>query len=167
MTRAARVARRAGMLLAAQLILAAPAAANVDPTDLEDEVVCIQCQRALSTSAGSAADDQRAFIQRLAEQGLTKDEIKDRLVEEYGERVLVDDASPIAAAAPWVAGIGGLAAVAFVLTRRARRDGEPADGSTDLTPDAERTRDDASTPAPSPADDARIDAELAALELED
>lgn len=152
----------------AALAGAAPAvaSANVDPADIEDEVVCIQCQRPLSTSAGSAADDQRAFIQRLANEGLTKQQIKDRLVAEYGERVLVDDGSPIAAAAPWIAGLGGLAAVSAVLLRRARRDGDGDDEQVEEAAPAAGAAP-AATPSTSAEDEARIDAELAALELED
>lgn len=157
-------------LIAGVMLLAAvsPAGANVDPGDVEDEVVCIQCGRPLSTSSGAAADDERAFIADLAAQGLSKEEIKQRLVDEYGERVLVDDGSPIATAAPWIAGVAGLGIVALVLVRRGR--GEPgsgAAGENDAAPTGHDSADSAAPTDPAPlsdADHARIDAELAALE---
>lgn len=156
--RTQRRIRATGVAIALALCFSPVAGAQVDASDIEDEVVCIQCERPLSTSSGSAADDQRAFISRLVEQGLSKDEIKDRLVDEYGERVLVDDGSPVAAAAPWVAGVAGLGAIGVVLTRRRRSDGDPLD---EASPTDEAA---AAPPAPSAGDEARIDAELAELE---
>ncbi len=97
-------------------------------------------------------DDQRAVISELAAQGLSKEEIKARLVDEYGKRVLVDQQSTVAAVAPWAAGLVGLVSIALLL--RARRAGRLAE---DDHPAASEP-----PPAPLSADDeARIDAELA------
>jgi len=66
----------------------APAASDVTLSDIEDEVMCITCGTALSLSEAPLAQRQRAFIQRLIDRGLTKDQIKARLVEEFGTAVL-------------------------------------------------------------------------------
>ncbi len=139
------------------------AQANVDLVDLEDEVMCVVCERPLSTSAGPAAEDQRAVMQQMINQGLTKAQIKARLVDEYGERVLVDDGSPVAAAAPFLAAAVGAGSIVVLLRRRKSGDAETDDDrAANDRPDD--TGDDAgptSAPHLSAEDDARIDAELA------
>ncbi len=125
--------------------------------DIEDEVMCVQCGRPLATSSGSAADQERSLIQGWIDEGLTKAQIKDRLVAEYGERALVNDRSPIAASAPWLAALAGIASITLLLRHRRQRD--PADGDR-----ADGTGAAAPAPAVSAADDARIDAELAELD---
>ncbi len=137
------------------------ALADVDLVDLEDEVMCVVCERPLSTSAGPAAEDQRAVMQQLINQGLTKAQIKDKLVDEYGERVLVDDGSPLAAAAPFIAAAIGAGSIVLLLRRR-RSDGDGS-AETGTDGDAGADGDGAADEAAgiSAEDDARIDAELA------
>lgn len=164
-----RLAKRGlvALILAFLLIPTAVAGAQsdrgsrADLVDIEDEVMCIVCKRPLSTSGGDAAEEQRSVIQGFIDDGLTKQQIKDRLVSEYGQKVLVDGTSPVAAAAPVVAALIGAASIWLLLRRRlagsVRRDDEhgPAsddDRSSGGTPAA---------PAASADDDARIDAELA------
>lgn len=72
-------------LAAAATALAAP---KVTLSDIEDEVMCPTCGTALSLSESPLAARQRIFIQRLIDQGLSKDQIKARLVDEFGPRVL-------------------------------------------------------------------------------
>lgn len=82
---------------ATALVLAAPAPAQ-DPTtpeprtnlsDIEDEVICLVCGTTLElTDDAPQAQQLRNQIRDLIDQGLTKDEIKDELVAEYGEGVL-------------------------------------------------------------------------------
>ena len=148
------------IVLVGVLLPASQASANVDLVDLEDEVMCVVCERPLSTSGGEAADDQRAVIQRLIDQGLTKEQIKDALVDEYGERVLVHDSSPLAVAIPVIAAIVGAGSIVVLLRRRRRSDdaSEAPDGSGEAPSHSEQTSD---APAVSAADEARIDAELA------
>lgn len=150
--------------LVGALLPASQARANVDVVDLEDEVMCVVCERPLKTSGGEAADEQRAVIQRLIDEGLTKAQIKARLVDEYGERVLVHDDNPLTIAAPALAVAVGAGSI-VVLLRRRRRDDVP--GETDRAPDADGAGGVNATPpvdaAPrlSAADDARLEAELA------
>lgn len=149
------------VVLVGAMLPASQARANVTVVDLEDEVMCVVCERPLKTSGGEAADEQRAVIQRLIDEGLTKEQIKARLVDEYGERVLVHDDSPLTLAAPVLAAAVGAGSIA-VLLRRRRRDDEPGDPAA---PDGDAVApDDASadaTPELSAADDARLEAELA------
>lgn len=80
----------AALVGAALLLLATSAAAAPKATlsDIEDEVMCPTCGVALSLSGSPQAERQRALIQRLIDQGLTKEEIKARLVDEFGPGIL-------------------------------------------------------------------------------
>ena len=89
-------ARFAAAVIAALVLgLAAPAAMAADCApkttlgDVEDEVMCPVCGTplALATEAPQA-NRERAFIQGLVDDCLTKDQVKDRLVAEYGSEVL-------------------------------------------------------------------------------
>lgn len=134
--------------------------------DIEDEVMCLPCGRPLSSSGGTGADDQRALIRRLADQGLSKQQIKDRLVTEYGERILVKNASPVAAVAPWAAVLVGVVVIAGVWRRRSGRDG--TDGADVPAQRGGSSPDGSPAPEPvpalDPATDARIEAELSETE---
>ena len=52
--------------------------------------MCVACGTALNISQAPSADRERAFIRRRIAEGLTKDEIKDALVAEYGPKVLAE-----------------------------------------------------------------------------
>ncbi len=136
--------------------------AKADLVDIEDEVMCIVCSRPLSTSGGDAAEDQRAVIQGLIDEGLTKQQVKDRLVAEYGEQVLVDDQSPIAAAAPIIAAVVGATSIWLLLRRRrVGADGELDEATAQAIPTDVDPGDPFAIQPTSPEDNARIDAELA------
>jgi cytochrome c-type biogenesis protein CcmH/NrfF len=153
------VIRRAGAVALVAALLFAPAAGAQEPRaslpDIEDEVMCTICGTLLELSENAQADRQRVFIRSLIAQGLTKDQIKDALVVEYGESVLAtpDDSGfdltawllPIIAAAVGAAGVG------YAVYRwRRERPGEPAD-----PPPA----------GPQGADAERLDADLARYDL--
>lgn len=142
---------------------AAPVVPKTDLADLEDEVMCVQCKRPLVTSAGSAADDQRELMQQWINEGLTKDQIKARLVDEYGDRALVNDRSGIAAAAPWLAAVVGLTSIGLLLRRR-RAGQDDVAGAEEPSAGANGQGSPSRVPELSAADDARIDAELAELD---
>jgi cytochrome c-type biogenesis protein CcmH len=147
-------------LLAALLALAllAPAAAAAEPraslTDIEDEVMCLECGTALNVSNSAVADQEREFIAELIAEGKTKQEVKDALVAEYGPRVLAepsDDGFELTAwLVPVLAGVAALALVGFAARRwrRARPAGDVAQGDPGLDPEDAR----------------RLDAELAAFD---
>jgi cytochrome c-type biogenesis protein CcmH/NrfF len=77
--------------LVAVLALAGPALAAEPRTtlpDVEDEVMCPSCKTALNVAESPQAYRQREFIRQLVAQGLTKEQVKQRLVAEYGQDVL-------------------------------------------------------------------------------
>lgn len=127
--------------------------------DLEDEVMCVSCNVALNIAESPQADAQRREIQRLVDAGLTKEQVKDRLVAEYGSNVLAlpeDDGFGAAAyVVPIAVGVL-LVGVLALLVPRWRRRATAAPGLS--SPAAE-------APAPAPARDdeaeKRLDAELA------
>jgi cytochrome c-type biogenesis protein CcmH/NrfF len=124
-------------------------------TDIEDEVMCISCNVALNIAESPQADRQRALIRDLVDKGLTKDQIKDRLVAEYGANVLaLPDNSGFGLAAYLVpiAVAVGLAGLALMLLPRWRR--RPPSGPAG---------DDA--PALSSADARRLDDDLARYDV--
>jgi cytochrome c-type biogenesis protein CcmH/NrfF len=112
------------MLLA---LAASPALAAEPKTslpDVEDEVMCPSCNTALNVAESPQAYRQREFIRQLVAQGLTKDQVKDRLVAEYGKDVLAlpeDDGIGLAAYLVPIAVVLGLGALVAVLLPRWRR----------------------------------------------
>ena len=146
-------------LCAAVALLLAPVATAQEPRaslpDIEDEVMCTICGVLLSLAENNQADREREFIRDLIAQGLTKEQIKDALVREYGDSVLAtpDDSGfdltawllPIIAAGLGIAGVG----ITVYRWRRERPD-EP---------------DSPAREAPSGADAERLDADLARYDL--
>ena len=155
--------RRPLVLLAlAAALIVPPAAAAQAPEpqtslpDIEDEVMCLVCGVTLELATESPqAIQERDFIRELIADGLTKDEIKDRLVAEFGPEVLSEPGDSGFDLAAWLvpgAAIVIAAVAIFVGLRRWRRAGtgsaEPRDGPE---PDAEEKE--------------RLDADLARYEL--
>jgi len=142
------------LALVAAPALAAPPRASLP--DIEDEVMCLECGTALNVSNSDVANQERDFIAGLIAQGMTKPQIKDRLVAEYGPRVLAEPADDGFQLTAWIvpilAALAALAAVVLVARRwRRRGSGGPpgaAPGGPRLDPDDAR----------------RLDAELAAFD---
>lgn len=120
-------------LLALSLLIfvlaSGPAQADAPPTlaDLEDEVMCPVCGTLLGLSEAPQAERERVLIRRLIDEGLTKQEIKDRLVAEYGPQVLALPESSGFNLTAYLAPVAGLLIAAIVLAlavRRWRRDAE-------------------------------------------
>lgn len=109
---------RLGLLttLACLIVLAVPASAaapRASLPDVEDEVLCVTCGIPLNISAAPAAERQREEIRRLVDQGLTKPQIKRRLVSIYGDRVLAVPSDSGAGRVGWLLPLTGMLA-AFV-----------------------------------------------------
>jgi cytochrome c-type biogenesis protein CcmH/NrfF len=149
--------------LMAVLALSLPAASfaaepQTSLPDVEDEVMCIVCGVPLELATESPqANQERDLIRRLIAEGLTKEEIKDHLVAQYGSEVLATPESSGFDLAAWV--VPGAAIVVaggaiFVGLRRWRRAGVSADegGSAAAEP-------------PPDEDSKRLDADLARYEL--
>ncbi|MGH2947132.1 MAG: cytochrome c-type biogenesis protein [Solirubrobacteraceae bacterium] len=115
--------------------------------DVEDEVMCVECGTALNVSTSPVADQERAFIRARIAEGMSKDEIKAALVEEYGPDVLAEPSQISAWLVP--AAIAAIALLGILaLARRWRGGGDPP----------------ASQPELDPEDAGRLDAELAAFD---
>jgi len=127
------------------MLAPAAALANVEPSSLENDVMCVTCGRPLAQSSGAAPDEERAFIAQLAREGKSKAQIKAALVDQYGKDVLIDNHDPIATFAPVAALIVGGIVVALMVRRRRGAPGRSDDAPSGL----------------SDADDERIEAELA------
>jgi cytochrome c-type biogenesis protein CcmH/NrfF len=126
------------LLGAAALFAPAGAALAAAPRttlpDVEDEVMCPVCGTPLNEAQAPQAQRERTLIRALVAQGKTKDEIKHRLVEEYGPGVLAmpppKGFSLAAHLVPLALGLAALALLAFAVARwrRPRRSAqvEPA-----------------------------------------
>jgi cytochrome c-type biogenesis protein CcmH len=142
-------------LAAFALLLGLAAAAPPQTTlpDVEDEVMCVECGTALNVSTSPVADQERAFIRERIADGMSKDEIKAALVEEYGPDVLAEPPGEGFNVTAWLvpAALAAAALLGVILLGRRWRRGPPAS-----EPDAGGALD--------PDDERRLDAELAAFD---
>ena len=148
-----RRAALVAMLALAVALAVAPAAAAQCPRtslgDVEDEVMCPVCGIPLELAAEAPqAERERALIARLVDDCKSKEQVKARLVAEFGEEVLAlpeDEGFDLAAyLVPGLAlliGGGALGAVALGW-RRARRPEPTTDGPPPDPAAAERLRSD-------------------------
>jgi len=115
-------------------------------SDIEDEVICLVCGTTLElTDDAPQAQQLRDQIRGLIDQGLTKDEIKGELVDEYGESVLATPGTEGFDLTAWV--LPGLAialaaiAIAFALQRNRARAPGPAPSRPSAEDNARLDRD--------------------------
>jgi cytochrome c-type biogenesis protein CcmH len=131
----------AALALAALLAMGGGAALAIAATcpktslaDVEDEVMCPVCgvPLGLATEAPQA-QRERAFIQREVESCKSKQEIKDALVAQFGDRVLAlppdKGFNLVAYLVPAAVVLGGIAAVTTIALHRRRRGTEAAGGN--------------------------------------
>jgi cytochrome c-type biogenesis protein CcmH/NrfF len=151
------------VLVAVVALAVPPAAAAQAPEpqtslpDIEDEVMCVVCgvTLELATEAPQAIQE-REFIRDLIAEGLTKEEVKDRLVAEFGPEVLAipeDEGFDLVA---WlVPGLAILAALVAIVVglRRWRRAGATSSGGG------------SAEPAPADEDEERLERDLARYDL--
>jgi cytochrome c-type biogenesis protein CcmH len=142
---------RRALAIAVLLLLIAPAATlaascpKTSLADVEDEVMCPVCgvPLGLATEAPQA-NRERAFIQREVEHCKSKQQIKNELVAQFGDRVLAlppDKGFNVAAyLVPALIVLGGAAAVATVAVRRRRRPGDTTPGPTPALPGDDANR---------------------------
>ncbi len=80
------------VLATAALVPPASTAATTQPraslTDIENDVMCVECRESLAVAQSGQADSERSYIRGLIAQGLTKQQIEQDLVAQYGEAVL-------------------------------------------------------------------------------
>jgi cytochrome c-type biogenesis protein CcmH len=132
----------------ALVLVAAPAAvaSGEHPTlaDLEGEVMCPICNTTLDQSNSPAAQRIKALISRRIAAGDSKNEIKDRLVADYGAQILAAPPKKGFNLLAWLLPIVGVLGGAFVLGALAwrwSRAGEPAPAVAGLDPAVERRID--------------------------
>lgn len=150
----------ARLVLVAAVVLAllAPAASaegGASLTELEKQVMCPVCGTLLQLAESPQAQRERAFINRLIDEGRSEEQIKDALVAEYGDEVLAlppDSGFSLSAyLVPIIAFL--IAAVALAIGVLRWRRG----GSSGAPPRA--------GPGPSGEDRDRLDADLARYDL--
>ena len=56
--------------------------------EIEEEVMCPVCGTLLALAESPQATREKAFVEKLAKEGKNKDEIKEALVNQYGDAVL-------------------------------------------------------------------------------
>ena len=121
--------------------------------DLEDEVFCPTCETTLDQSNAPVADQMRGLIRERAAAGRSCGEIKDELVEQFGEGVLAAPPKRGFGLLAWVlplAGLGiGALAVGALAWRWSRSRAEaaaetasPQDAGSRLDPELERRVDE-------------------------
>ena len=127
------------LAIAAAVALATPGAAVAEPPSLakiEEEVMCIVCGVPLSMSREApAAKRQRAYISQLIAEGLDSDQIKDRLIVEYGKGVLIEPEGEGFDLAAWLVPIAAFLAAVGLLgwtLARWRREDPPAGSDPDV-----------------------------------
>jgi len=146
-------------VLALTLGVATPSlASEAQPTlaELENEVYCPTCKSLLALSNAPIAQRMRQFISREIAAGATKSEIKDALVDQFGEAVLAappkEGFNLLAWVLPFVGIVFAGGVIAFLVVRwtRAGRGGGPgppgdpaANGRPEtLDPELERRLDE-------------------------
>jgi cytochrome c-type biogenesis protein CcmH len=144
---------RLALALLVVLVVAAPASGKpASFADVEDEVMCVSCNVALNVAESPQADQERKYIRELIAKGYDKQQIKDALVDVYGDNVLALPKSEGVNWAAYLVPIGLVAALVVALVfglRRWRRREPPAGtGGRGLSELSE-------------ADAARLDADLA------
>jgi cytochrome c-type biogenesis protein CcmH len=114
-------------------------------SDIEDEVMCPVCGTLLELADSPQARREKAFVAALIAEGKSKDQVKDELVAQYGDRVLAlpkDDGFGLAAyLVPIAIVLIALAAGLFFVPkwRRKRTGDNGLDQGPDLT-DADTRR---------------------------
>jgi cytochrome c-type biogenesis protein CcmH len=130
-------------------LLAAPSAlaSEARPTlqDLEDEIMCPVCPgETLEQSDSPAARSVERFISVRIRAGDTKSEIEDKLVAQYGRRILASPPQEGFDLLAWVLPIAGALIGALILglaTWRWSRAREPEQPEEALDPELERRVD--------------------------
>jgi cytochrome c-type biogenesis protein CcmH len=135
----------------AALLVAAPALASEQHptlTDLEDEVMCIECHTTLEMSSSPFASRMRAFIRTRIAAGDSKGAIKRELVAQFGPAVLAEPPKRgfglLAWLLPAVGIVGGAGALGYGawLWSRNRDAAETTAPQPALQPDLDRLVDD-------------------------
>lgn len=152
-------------VLVALFVFAAPA---LEPTvataaslrtilnEIEEEVMCPVCGTLLGLAESPQATREKAFVEKLAKEGKNKNEIKEALVNQYGDAVLALPKSTGFDLSAYVVPIVGFIVAAVLLAFAVWKWRKVAAGREDREPKVE---------GPSPEDRERLDADLARYDL--
>jgi cytochrome c-type biogenesis protein CcmH/NrfF len=147
--------------LAATSSPAFAAGPRVSFNDIENELMCVACGVPLPIAESPQADRERAYVRRLIDRGLTKDQIKSELVATYTDRVLAtpkDSGFGLTAyLVPIFLVLAALAGIAVALRRWRRNRDDHDEDDTGL--------DRIDAPELTDADARRLDADLARYEV--
>jgi cytochrome c-type biogenesis protein CcmH len=161
-------AGRLPTLLAVLMALFVFAAPTLEPTvataadlrtilnEIEEEVMCPVCGTLLALAESPQATREKAFVEKLAKEGKDKNEIKEALVNQYGDAVLAlpktSGFTLSAYVVPIVAFIVAVILLAFAVWKWRKAAGRRDDRKTDLE-------------GPSDEDRERLDEDLARYDL--
>ena len=67
-----------------------PSSLRTTLNEIEEEVMCPVCGTLLGLAESPQATREKAFVEKLVKEGKSKGEIKDALVEQYGNAVLAE-----------------------------------------------------------------------------
>jgi cytochrome c-type biogenesis protein CcmH len=141
------------VLVVALAVVAPAAASEQSPTlpELERELICPTCHETLAASTSPIADRMRVFIRARIAAGDTKSEIKDKLVDQFGESVLAAPPKSGFNLLAWLlplvgivlaAGVVGFLAYRWSRSRKAEEPAPSANGRFSLDPELERRLDE-------------------------
>jgi cytochrome c-type biogenesis protein CcmH len=146
----------------------APAAAIAPRTNLpavESQVMCVTCKIPLTVAQSPQADRERAFIQELIDQGQSEAQIKQALVAQYGPQVLALPATHGFGLAAYLVPIAVvvfvLALLVLLLSRWRRRGRAQTAVAAGIAAEGRAEGEPAQETTLSPADAARLEADLA------
>ena len=78
----------AAVTLAPAMAMAADTTPKASLTDIENDVMCVSCREPLAVAQSPQALAERDYIRGLIAKGLTKAQIEQALVAQYGQEVL-------------------------------------------------------------------------------
>ncbi|HXF32219.1 MAG TPA: cytochrome c-type biogenesis protein CcmH [Solirubrobacterales bacterium] len=137
---------------------AAPAASALrsELNEIEAEVMCPVCGTLLELAESPQATREKAFIEKLVKQGQSKDEIKEALVEQYGDAVLAEPKGSGFSLSAYVVPIIAFAVAVVLLALAIWRWRRAAGSRQDRDPEVD---------GPSDEDRRRLDDDLARYDL--
>jgi cytochrome c-type biogenesis protein CcmH len=143
-----RLLALAGLLLLVAVPAAVAATPQFSQDEIETEVMCPVCGTRLDLSHSPAANQIRDFIDQKRTAGWTKQQVKDALVAQFGQRILATTPTSGSGLFAWLVplavGVGGIAlAAGLVLAWRRRPRNEAAPAATTLDDESRRRVDDA------------------------